>query len=226
MFDKSGKNLEGWKGRNIEGPLSIPPRHFRVRGKDYLLAIRKDGEIHLMNRRAELMKKFPLKTDSRPAGDFFVEMGRTTADTYIVLITEGGFRIRISLEGAIESRETLIRTDINARFNMARDESRQSYVYTRQDNSQLAVFSHAGTLIVQNNFLGKQDASVSYYDFGNGNIFVSVTDLIQGISFVYDGNGKLLTKSPIQGSAVRLSYPGGRPKVYFISDRQLIIQDL
>jgi hypothetical protein len=109
---------------------------------------------------------------------------------------------------------------------MARDESRQSYVYTRQDNSQLAVFSHAGTLIVQNNFLGKQDASVSYYDFGNGNIFVSVTDLIQGISFVYDGNGKLLTKSPIQGSAVRLSYPGGRPKVYFISDRQLIIQDL
>ncbi len=226
MFDKTGKNLEGWNGKSIEGSLSIQPRHFRVRGKDYLLSIRKDGEIYLMNRRGELMKKFPLKTDSRPTGDFFIEMGKSTSDTFIVLITEGGFRIRISLEGIIESRETLIRTDINARFKMVRDDGRQSYVYTRQDNSQLSVFSHGGTLIVQNNFLGKQDASVAYYDFGSGNIFVTITDLIQGISFVYDGNGKLLTRSPIQGSAIRLSYEGGKPKVYFSSERQLIIQDL
>ncbi len=226
MFDKEGKNLSGWNPRNVEGALSIQPRHFRVRGKDYILAIRKDGEVYLMNRRGELLNKFPFKTDSRPRGDFFIENGKSTNDTFIVLVADGGFRIRLSLEGILESRETLIRTDVNARFKMITDANRQSYVYARQDNSQLSIFSQGSTVILENNFLGEQDASIGYYDFGNGNIFVTITDLIQQISFVYSGNGKLLTQSPVQGSAIKLILVEGRPKIYFIRENQLIIQDL
>lgn len=226
MYDKNGKGLTGWNPRNVEGTLSLQPRHFRIRGRDYLLTVRRDGEVYLMNRRGELMNKFPLKTESRPMGDFFIETGKSSSDTFIVLITDGGYRIRVSLEGVLESRETLIRTDVNARFKMVTEPNRQSYVYTRQDNSQLSIFSHGSTVIVENNFLEKQDASVGYYDFGSGNIFITITDMIQEISFVYDGNGKLLTPSPIQGSDIKLSLVEGKPKVYYTAENQLIIQDL
>ncbi len=226
MFDTDGKNLPGWNPRNVGGALSIQPRHFRARGKDYLLAVRKDGETYLMNRRGELLNRFPLKTDSRPIGDFFIENGKTTNDTFIVLVADGGYRIRISLEGVIESRETLIRTDVNARFKLITDPDRQSYVYARKDHSHLSVFSQGSTVMLENNFLGEQDASIGYYDFGNGNIFVTITDLVQQISFVYSGTGKLLTQSPVQGSAIRLNLVEGKPKIYFIRENQLIIQDL
>jgi hypothetical protein len=226
MFDKTGKNLEGWNPHNIGGVLSIQPKHFRVRGKDYLLAIRNDGEIHLMNRRGELYPKFPLKTESRPVGDFFIETGKTSANTFIVLVTDGGYRIRISLDGVIESRETLIRTEVNSRFKMIADASRQTYIFTRQEQSKLSIFSQDAKLIVENSFLGNNEASVVYYDFGAGSTFITVTDIIQGISFVYTGTGTLLTKSPIQGTAIRISLEAGRPKINYSNNKELVIQDL
>ncbi len=226
MYDKTGKNLEGWNPRIIGGVLSMSPLHFRVRGKDYLVAIRADGEVHLMNRRGESLPKFPLKTESRPAGDFFVEMGKSTGDTQLVLISDGGYRIRISLEGSIISKETLIRTDVNSRFKMVVEAKRQSYIYTRQEQSKLSIFSQDGKLIIENNFLGNHDATVEYYDFGAGNIFITVTDLIQGISFVYKGDGTLLTKSPVQGAAIGLRYVSSKLKVYYSDENELILQDL
>src|SRR5688572_6902781 len=58
MYDKEVQNLDGWKPRNVQNGLLTPARHHRIRGKDYIVAIRKDGWAYLMNRRGELVKGF------------------------------------------------------------------------------------------------------------------------------------------------------------------------
>src|SRR5690606_25942662 len=79
MYDKSGANLEGWTPRDVGGALLTPPRHHRIKGRDYILAIRKDGLVHLYNRRGEMMKNFPLDLQGKPMGDYFLEMGADMA---------------------------------------------------------------------------------------------------------------------------------------------------
>ena len=60
--------LKDGSPKNIGESLFAPPRHYRIRGKDYIIAIRDDGNVYLMNRRGEVLKNFPLNLNARPSG--------------------------------------------------------------------------------------------------------------------------------------------------------------
>jgi len=70
MYDKQGTNLEGWTPKNVEDGLFAAPRHYRIRGKDYVVAIRRDGNAYVMNRRGEMVKGFPINLNARPVGSY------------------------------------------------------------------------------------------------------------------------------------------------------------
>ena len=99
MYDKDGTNLEGWQPKDIAESLFAPPRHYRIRGKDYIIAIRDDGNVYLMNRRGELLKNFPLNLNARPSGDYYLETGSSRENTAFVLVSRDGFRIKFNLDG-------------------------------------------------------------------------------------------------------------------------------
>src|SRR5690606_21238436 len=99
----------GWKPLEVGESLLVPARHHRIRGKDYILAIRRDGLIHLYNRRGEMGRNFPIDIQGTPMGDYFLEMGPDISSSNFVVVTRDGFRVRFNPEGKIQNRETLLR---------------------------------------------------------------------------------------------------------------------
>jgi len=227
MFDKSGNNLEGWTPREVGETLLTPPRHHRIRGKDFILAIRKDGLIHLYNRRGEMMKNFPLDIKGTPMGDYFLEMGSAIANSYFVLITRDGYRVRFNPEGRIQSRETLLRAYVGSQFSLISEKSNKSYLIAQHDSRQFIISDASGKKILTNDYVSLRDGDVKYYHYGGGKSFISLTDRIQELSYVFDGNGTLLTNPPLESTAVDLRMANSdQSYVFFIHDKTLTIQPL
>ena len=64
FYDKNGKTLNGWNPILMEDELVQAPIHTRVRGKDYIIILQKNGDIYVKNRRGINYKGFPVKLDS------------------------------------------------------------------------------------------------------------------------------------------------------------------
>jgi hypothetical protein len=205
MYDKEGNNLEGWNPRNAEGILYCEPRHHRVRGKDYITAIRSDGKVYLSNRRGETIKGFPLNLDARPAGDYFLEIGSSIAQTNFVLVSRDGFRIKFNLEGKIQSRETLLKSSMDTRFSLVKETNGKSYCIVRQEPRNLTVSDDSGKQIIVNEYIGMNAATVQYFDFGAGKIFYLINDDVQNLTYAYDSQGNLITSPPMEADFSRLA---------------------
>ena len=225
MYDKEAQNLDGWRPRNVEGSLFSSPEHHRIRGKDYILAIRKDGWAYLMNRRGENLKGFPLNLDARPDGDYYVEVGNSVATTYFVCVSRDGFRIKFNLEGKVLSRATLVKPTFETQFSLISEQRGKSYLIKRQDAKRLTLLDDAGQEILFNDFIGTNPVAIQYYDFGAGRVYIAITDLAQDLSYIYDEKGSLLSSPPIQGSAIELRVSDQEfPKVFIVDGNTLIIQ--
>ena len=50
MFDKNGKKVSGFKRTKLKAPLMHPPKHARIKKKDYILLQGQDGQLSILNR--------------------------------------------------------------------------------------------------------------------------------------------------------------------------------
>jgi hypothetical protein len=227
MYNKEVTNLEGWNAKNIENEMFAAPRHFRIRGKDYIAAIRRDGKAYVMNRRGEPLKGFPLNLDARPTGDYFLEVGNRSDNTYFVVVSRDGFRIKFNLEGKIQSRETLIKSTVNAQFGLIKEHSGKSYCMIRQEANGLTVIDSEGKEIVTNQYIGMNPVEVQFFDFGAGRLYYTITDKIQNLTYVYDRLGQLLASPPLESYFCDLQpLKSEKVTVYLTYQRSLIIKSL
>lgn len=216
MFDKAGVNLDGWTPNDVGDALFTPARHHRIRGKDYIVSIRKDGNVYLMNRRGELLKNFPLNLNARPLGEYFLEIGNDLESTFFVVVSRDGFRIKFTTDGKIQSRETLVKNTVDSRFSLVREKDSKSYLILRQEARQFTLIDDDLKQIVTSDFIGNNATDVQYLDFGAGKVYIAITDRSQDLSFVYNDKGKLLTALPIESQAVALR-PLGLDKIRLFS---------
>jgi hypothetical protein len=180
-----------------------------------------------MNRRGELYKKFPLNLETRLSGDYFLEIGNSMSTTYFIVIAKEGFKIKFNLEGKILSRETLIKTSIDAQFSLVCDENRRSYIVARQENKQLSLFDESGKEILKNEYIGLHRASIRYYDFGSGNVYFTLTDLQENLSFIYDSKGNLITSPPVESHWIGIRQDEGENlSVFSTLNKALTIQEI
>lgn len=227
MYDKTGNNLDGWKPRDVTESLFAAPRHYRIRGKDYIVSIRKDGNVHLFNRRGEALKNFPLNLNARPSGDYFLESGNTLETTYFVVISRDGFRIKFTIDGKIHSRETLVKNTVDSNFSLILEQESKSYLILRQEPKQLTLFDDNLKQIVASDFLGSNRARLQYMDFGAGKVYIAITDLDQELSFVYDGQGKLVTPLPLESNGIAVRpFDFDKIRQFSILEKTLTIQPL
>jgi len=227
MYDKAGNNLDGWKPRDVTESLFAAPRHYRIRGKDYIVSIRKDGNVHLFNRRGESLKNFPLNLNARPSGDYFLESGNTLETTYFVVISRDGFRIKFTIDGKIHSRETLVKNTVDSNFSLILEQESKSYLILRQEPKQLTLFDDNMQQIVASDFLGSNRARLQYMDFGAGKVYIAITDLDQELSFVYDGQGKLVTPLPLESNGIAVRpFDFDKIRQFSILEKTLTIQPL
>ncbi|HTF20073.1 MAG TPA: hypothetical protein VK658_18495 [Chryseolinea sp.] len=225
MYDKQGTNLEGWTPKNVEDGLFAAPRHYRIRGKDYVVAIRRDGNAYVMNRRGEMVKGFPINLNARPVGSYSLERGSSLQNTNFVVVSRDGFRIKFNLEGKISHREALVKNAADARFGLVEEQDGKAYLILRQEPRQLALFDDNLKEVITSDFIGNNPAKITFVDYGAGKIYIAITDQSQDLSYVYDGAGKLLTAIPIESTAIALQpIDLERVRIYSALDKSLTIQ--
>ncbi len=204
-----------------------PPQHHRIKGKDYIISIRKDGLVQLYNRRGEMDRNFPLDIQGTPMGDYFLEMGPDVTSTNFVVITRDGYRVRFNPLGKIQNRETLLRAYVGSQFSLIAEKSGKSYLILQHDRRQLTISDPSGKKILVNDYLNLNRGDIKYYQYGSGKSFISLSDPVQELSYVFDGNGALLTNPPLESTAIELRMTNSdQSYVFFIHDKSLSIQPL
>jgi hypothetical protein len=226
MFDKEGNNLEGWQPRAVDEQLTTPVRHHRILGKDYLVAVRKDGFVYLMNRRGELLKNFPLDLNTRLQGDYFLEIGKKASNTFFTVISSDGVKYKFNLQGKIESKDAFVKNAADAKFTLITEKKFKSYVVLRSEGKMFSVFNEASEEIISSEFIGNNPVDVNFVSFGNGRDYLIITDLAQELSFIYDKKGKLLTSIPIDSRALQV-FPAenDKLKMFSVDERNITISD-
>lgn len=226
MYDKDGQNLEGWQPNDAGGQLAMAPRHYRIKGKDYIIAVQKNGIVNLWTRRGEIIRKFPLNLEVQPIGDVFLERGTTLDNTFFVLVTRDGFRLRFTPEGKIQSKETLLKNSVRSTFALIPEKDDKGYIVFQQDERQVYLADVDGKKILSSNIAGILPSDITYFDFGAGRKYITIVDRTQGFAYVYDDQGNLITSPPVESSMLQVRPAGDQVILFFAQNRQLVIQPL
>lgn len=223
LFDKHGQQLDGWKPRNTDDNLLVPTRHYRIQGRDYIVALRQDGKVYVMNRKGELINGFPLNLDVRPSGSLYFEPGRDVSTSLFTCVSKDGVKVQFSVSGKIISREPLVKISVGDQFSLIEEESSKGYLVARQSAKRLTLLDEEGRETVVNDFVGMNRISVQYYDFGSGKVYIVIHDLTQELCYVYDGQGNALTAAPIEATAVSVGWDG-EARMYVANGKTLTIE--
>jgi hypothetical protein len=225
LFDKQGQPLEGWKPKQADGKLVAEPRHYRIQGKDYIVAIRQDGYALIWNRKGEPVKGFPLWLDMRPSGSFYFEPGSDLSGSVFTCISRDGIKLKFTASGKLLNREPWVKSTVTDQFFLVKEKSDRGYLIVRQNAKRLTVFDDDGREVVANDFIGLNNVDVQYYDFGSGKIFIVLVDRDQDLCYLYDGNGNSLIPTPVEATSVLIGWDG-RAILVYTNEKMLTIEPL
>lgn len=227
MYDKEASSLDGWKPRHLSGNVVGKPRHHRIHGKDYIIALTDDASVHLFNRRGESIKGFPVKMASRINGDYFIDVGERPSKSVIIVITDDGFRQEISLSGDVVSREPLIKRSVRSRFRLISGENLSSFVILRSDESHCEILDENGVVVISENAIGNAPVFVKYLDITSSKKYFLITDINQSLTYLYNGNGDQLQPMPVYTDKLLLTRSGqDRVRLCYIQDKSLVIETI
>jgi hypothetical protein len=207
LYDKNGKNLEGWTPRNLEGPLTIPGFHIRVRGGDCMIGIQKNGVVNVMNRRGEMYPGFPLDLKISYVNDVFVSIGNDFSSTRIIAISKDGELIEVNLNGKILKREQFYKPAKESKFWLVNDALQKTFVIARQEYNKVSFLNGKGEVIFEKSLISSGELSIQYYNFSSDRQVFIVLDEEQEFAYLYDNTGKPFSFEPLEcGFPVALIY--------------------
>ena len=182
LIDKYGKLLKGWDPLIMEDLLVEAPKHFRVRGKDYILLSLENGDIFLKNRKGSNYSGFPVKLENKLYEKIFVDLGQNIKNTSIVALDELGKTYFIGIEGKLRKENQMFRRSKNSKFKILTDPLERSYVRLSVDND--IIYFKENTL----NFKNNSGFMYQFYSLGQGKSFLTVTDPKEKLSYFLDMN--------------------------------------
>jgi hypothetical protein len=207
LYDKTGKNLEGWTPRKLDAPLAVPGFHVRVRGGDCMIALQSNGMLNVMNRRGEMYPGFPLDLKVPKVSDIFVSIGNDFATTRMITISEEGELIEVNLKGKILKREQLYKPTKESKFWLVNDALKKTFVIARQEYNKISFLNSKGELLFENSLISSGVLSAQYYNFDSDHQVFAILDPEQEFAYLYDQTGKQFTFEPLEsGFPIGLLY--------------------
>ncbi|MCG8307124.1 MAG: hypothetical protein MI975_06990 [Cytophagales bacterium] len=207
LYDKEGKNLEGWTPRTLAGPLSVPGFHIRVKGGDCMVALQENGVLNVMNRRSKMYPGFPIDLKITRAAGMFVDIGNDFNSTKLITVSEEGEIIEVNLKGKIMRREQLYKPSRESKFWIVNDALEKTYVIVRREYDKVSIIDRDGEIIFENNISASGDMVVQYYHFSSDNQVFVIIDVEQEFTYVFNKEGKSVSFEPLEsGKPIGLLY--------------------
>ena len=102
MYSGKGKAVKGFAPSKFSGVLNKTPQHFRVKGKDFILASTSNGHIYVLDRRGKekfiISKKYTLGLNN-----FYLSESSTLSKSSFVTTTQDGELLNVFLNGSIDA---------------------------------------------------------------------------------------------------------------------------
>lgn len=200
LSDKNGNLLEGWNPRKLNGRMLVAARHYRILGKDYFLAVTRNGVVNLMNRRGEMIKGFPLNLSVRPKGNVSITMGNGISSTYFTVVSKEGLKVQFGLDGQIRKSEVLLKRTASSEFSLVKSISEDAYVFLRVDPEKVAILDTEGKDLIEIENPGSVNWSLTYLENRLKERFYCLYDEQQNFSYYLDSTGKLLLPQPLEST--------------------------
>ena len=180
MYNTKGKIVKGFKYKKAQSPIIAAPQHFRIRKKDYLCFKLANGQLQILNRVGDVRVKVSEKID-------FSENDIKLYKNKFSLTTTKGILYQINTSGKIE------KTNLGLNADHGMDATSKTLA------------------LINDNILRIRDKKVAL-DLGvytrpsifylNDKIYVSVTDIQNQKSYLFDSQAKAIADFPIYGSSV------------------------
>ncbi len=200
LLDKNGDILEGWNPNSLKSKAVGAPSFYRVLGKgDMMVAFTENGELHLFNRRGELLTKSGI-----PIGAGFKQKLHFTNDSrsgmnQLVGISSSGEIVRINLNGEVIYRNQLVKSDRDNEFLIIQSQDESDYVFISRQFNQVTVLDNSESVLFETR-ASAEGLIYQYFNFGSNKKILAITDLIQNFCYLYDLQGNLLTTMPLESS--------------------------
>ena len=182
FYDKNGKTLNGWNPILMEDELVQAPIHTRVRGKDYIIILQKNGDIYVKNRRGINYKGFPVKLDSDLTNKIYLQSSSNSAKSLLEILSDDGKLYKINLEGKIISSKDQYRNEKDAKFKMIQEASGKSPAIISYDNYNL--FKDENNI----NFKNIEKLKFQFYNLSKNENFLVLTDTSIKKTYFLDKN--------------------------------------
>ena len=170
FYDKSGNILKGWNPLSMNDNLVQAPIHKRVRGKDYIIIVLRDGNIYVKNRRGENYKGFPINIDSEISNKLYFKKSSSSSKSEIEILSDEGKLYNINLDGKILSLKDQYRNEKDSKFIMIHEASGKNPILASYDNYNLFMDDN------KINFNDINNLKFQYYHLNKKQKFLIVTD--------------------------------------------------
>lgn len=101
MYNKTGKEITGWKFNQSNSLLTYTPTHFVLAQKDFILIPESDGTLNIMNRRGESRLKLKEKIDFSN-NEIYLVKGKNLNESRLVTTDKSGQLYSIYFNGKID----------------------------------------------------------------------------------------------------------------------------
>lgn len=196
-YSVSGEKTKGWVYRKTNSVCEERVSFIRIKNKDYLIAIYRDGKITALNRRGEPRLKFKSKLNFPPLDGYKIEGGENLNSTYILTMTTQQDVVKISLSDEKEHLFSISKDSIGFVTFGNIDDDPHIEISTI-GNNRLTSYTLDGSLI--NRFGLRQDVSypVNLYQFEHS-FYYGFTSSTHNKSYVIDHSGEPLPPFPLKG---------------------------
>lgn len=221
LYDREGNIIPDWKKAELNTELWVAPRAVRTMGKDYLIAITRDGMVHCFNRKGEPIHGFPVNLKLRPMGNWVFE--KTGDLEVITVISDDGVVEQVDLRGEIISRTNLPKSSAASRFALAPLSDFDHYAISRIDKAKMAVLNNKGDVLFEKENPGSDELFLTYFATGRGRKLFCFTDPQQEFTYFFDETGKSVFSRPLesQGVPVIMSERSGEVSMYCVNKNKI-----
>lgn len=212
VVDLEGKPLEGWQSKSLPRGFVDAPQHFRLRQRDYYLAVTVQGDMFLFNRRSDIIDGFPLALNINPSGDV-VSDGRQ-----FVLVSRDGTMVQVNTSGKKTLENALFKKSPNAFFQLVASRNDDGFVIVKTEQGFITAFDRNGKQIFEINNPASDNLQLSLHHFDNGDVLV-VFDKDQSLFYACDLKGKMLIPQPLQATGLPTVALQSGNLVFYVPDQ-------
>ena len=170
FLDKNGRKLDGWSPMKMKDQLVQEPLHVRVRGKDYIIILLKNGTLYLKNRKGADYPGFPIKTNNDSNNKIKVEISNSPKNSVIELLSDNGTLYKINFNGKIVLQRDQFRPEKYSKFKMIKDPSGKSSLIFSYDENYIYLYDK------RLSFDNINDLKFQYYDLNKNTKYFIITD--------------------------------------------------